>query len=45
MNVEKYHAIVRRWWRQEIRPLLILALVMFSIRSPWRIGTMCPPAQ
>jgi signal peptidase I len=24
---------VRRWWRQEIRPLLILALVLFSVRS------------
>ena len=24
---------VRRWWRQEIRPLLIMALVLFSIRS------------
>jgi signal peptidase I len=33
MNVEKYRAVARRWWRQEIRPLLILALVMFSIRS------------
>ena len=25
--------MARRWWRQEIRPLLILALVMFSVRS------------
>ena len=33
MNVEKYRAVARRWWRQEIRPLLILALVMFSVRS------------
>jgi signal peptidase I len=24
---------LRRWWRQEIRPLLILALVIFSVRS------------
>jgi signal peptidase I len=24
---------VRHWWQQEIRPLLILALVLFSIRS------------
>ena len=23
----------RRWWRQEIRPILILAAVMFSVRS------------
>jgi signal peptidase I len=33
MNYKKYRALARRWWRQEIRPLLILALVMFSIRS------------
>ena len=33
MNVEKYRAVARRWWRQEIRPLLILVLVMCSIRS------------
>ncbi len=33
MNVEKYRAVARRWWRQEIRTLLILAIVMFSIRS------------
>ena len=33
MNVPKYRAVARRWWRREIRPLLIIALVMFSIRS------------
>jgi len=33
MKSEKYRALARRWWRQEIRPLLILALVLFSIRS------------
>ena len=33
MNVEKYRAVARRWWRQEVRPLLVLALVMFSVRS------------
>ena len=33
MNVENYRAAARRWWRQEIRPLLILALVMCSLRS------------
>jgi signal peptidase I len=33
MKAKKYRAIARRWWRKEIRPLLILALVMFSIRS------------
>jgi signal peptidase I len=33
MNEQKYRAVARRWWRQEVRPLLIIALVMFSIRS------------
>ena len=33
MKAKKYRALARRWWRKEIRPLLILALVMFSIRS------------
>ena len=33
MNVRKYRAIAHCWWRQEIRPLLFLALVLFSIRS------------
>jgi signal peptidase I len=33
MNAANLRVRLRRWWRQEIRPLLILALVMFSIRS------------
>ncbi len=33
MNMATLRARARRWWRQEIRPLLILALVLFSIRS------------
>jgi len=33
MNLTKFRALARRWWRKEIRPLLILALVLFSIRS------------
>ena len=33
MNMATFRARVRRWWRQEIRPLLVLALVLFSIRS------------
>src|ERR1035437_6891855 len=33
MNCKEYRVLASRWWRQEIRPLLILALVMFSIRS------------
>jgi signal peptidase I len=30
---EKYRGIAYRWWRQEIRSLLIIAVVVFSIRS------------
>jgi len=33
MNMASLRARVRRWWRKEIRPVLILALVLFSIRS------------
>ena len=33
MNIAALRSRLRRWWRQEIRPLLILALVLFSIRS------------
>jgi signal peptidase I len=33
MNYNRYRAIACRWWHQEIRSILILALVMFSIRS------------
>jgi signal peptidase I len=48
MNCKKYRALASRWWHQEIRPLLILALVMFSIRSSladWNVvpsGSMQP---
>jgi len=33
VKAEKYRAVARRWWRKEIRPLLIFAVVMFAIRS------------
>jgi hypothetical protein len=33
MTMEKFRTRARRWWQQEIRPLLIIALVLFSIRS------------
>lgn len=33
MNLTTFHSRARHWWRQEIRPLLILALILFSIRS------------
>jgi signal peptidase I len=48
MNCKNYRALASRWWRQEIRPLLIFALVMFSIRSSladWNVvpsGSMQP---
>ena len=48
MNCKKYRALVSRWWKREIRPLLILALIMFSIRSSladWNVvpsGSMQP---
>ena len=33
MNTKPFWMRARKWWRQEIRPLLILALILFSIRS------------
>ena len=33
MEVNTFRSRARRWWRKEIRPLLIVALVMFSARS------------
>ena len=33
MNRKKFRALASRWWKREIRPLLILALILFSIRS------------
>jgi signal peptidase I len=33
MNWNKFRPLARRWWHQEVRPLLIFALVMFSLRS------------
>jgi len=33
MNVAAVRSRVRLWWRREFRPLLVLALVLFSIRS------------
>ena len=48
MNGKEYRVRASRWWRQEIRPLLIFALVLFSIRSSladWNVvpsGSMEP---
>jgi signal peptidase I len=33
MNVKKYRMVAARWWKQEIRPFLILAVLLFSLRS------------
>lgn len=33
MNTKVLGERARHWWRKEIRPLLILALIMFSVRS------------
>ena len=33
MNLTVARARVRRWWQQDIRPLLILALALFAVRS------------
>ena len=48
MNCKDYRVLAWRWWHQNIRPLLILALVMFSARSSladWNVvpsGSMQP---
>jgi signal peptidase I len=48
MNYQKCRAQASRWWRQEIRPLLILLVVMCSLRSSladWNVvpsGSMKP---
>ena len=33
MNSKKYRALASRWWKREIRPLLIFGLILFSLRS------------
>ncbi|MEN9575152.1 MAG: signal peptidase [Verrucomicrobiota bacterium] len=33
MHCKKYRALASRWWQQEIRPLLVFAVILFSIRS------------
>ncbi len=33
MNAQAFRSRARHYWRKEIRPLLILALILFSIRS------------
>lgn len=33
MKRPPFHARTRRWWREEIRPLLVIALIVCSIRS------------
>lgn len=33
VNKAQFLPRIRRWWRQEIRPLLVLVVILFSIRS------------
>jgi len=33
MDAKKCRALASRWWKKEIRPLLILAIILFSLRS------------
>jgi len=33
MNLKQFRSRAQHWWRKEIRPLLVLALIIFSIRS------------
>ena len=33
MNAKRVHSRARHWWRTEIRPLLVLLLIGFSLRS------------
>jgi signal peptidase I len=33
MNAEPFRSRLRRWWREEFRPLLLLVLALFAIRS------------
>jgi signal peptidase I len=33
MNTATFRSRARKWWRKEIRPMLVLALVVFSLRS------------
>lgn len=33
MNAKSFRSRARHWWRKEVRPLLILLLIAFSIRS------------
>src|SRR3954471_5088979 len=33
MNVKTLTSQARQWWRKDIRPLLILAVVLFAVRS------------
>ena len=48
MNTKVLRSLARRWWKQEIRPLLILLLIGFSLRSSladWNVvpsGSMRP---
>ncbi len=48
MNCHKYRALAARWWKREIRPLLTVLIILFSLRSSladWNVvpsGSMQP---
>src|SRR5687767_14385913 len=42
MNCKKYRAVAADWWEREIRPLLIFALMMFSVRSSFADWNVVP---
>jgi len=48
VNFKKFRTLAAQWWQQEIKPLLVLALILFSVRSSladWNVvptGSMKP---
>jgi signal peptidase I len=42
MNAKRFITRLRHWWRLEIRPLLVLALILFSIRSSFADWNVVP---
>src|SRR5215471_4950294 len=33
MNCASFRSRARRWWREEVRPMLIIGLILFAVRS------------
>ena len=42
MNCKKYGALASQWWKREIFPLVIFALIMFSLRSSFADWNVVP---